>query len=190
MPDDLAERALAELGGVRHLTVRGLRPLADAHPREPRGEVTIALPHFEAGDKVATRVAFGKALVALGARADVVLDAEVGNSTRAEDFGKVHPERYFQTYIAEQQMIASAVAMAVRGYRPYTATFAAFLTRAHDFIRMAAISRVTVALSGSHSGVEIGADVPSQMGVEDLAMMRSVHGSTVLHPATPPPPRP
>ncbi|MFG2832483.1 transketolase [Streptomyces sp. NPDC048434] len=184
LPDDLAERAIGELGGVRHLTVRGPRPPADAHPREPMGDVTIELPHFEAGDKVATRVAFGKALVALGARADiVVLDAEVGNSTHAEDFGKVHPERYFQTYIAEQQMIASAVAMAVRGYRPYAATFAAFLTRAHDFIRMAAISQVTLALSGSHSGVEIGADGPSQMGVEDLAMMRAVHGSTVLYPS-------
>lgn len=147
------------------------------------GEVTVELPRFEPGDKVATRVAFGKALVALGARADVVvLDAEVGNSTHTADFGKAHPERYFQTYIAEQQLIASAVAMAVRGYRPYAATFAAFLSRAYDFIRMAAISQVTMALSGSHCGVEIGADGPSQMGLEDLAMMRAVHGSTVLYP--------
>lgn len=183
LPDDLAERAVAELGGVRRLTVRGPRPPADTHPREPMGEVTVELPRFEPGDKVATRVAFGKALVALGARADVVvLDAEVGNSTHTADFGKAHPERYFQTYIAEQQLIASAVAMAVRGYRPYAATFAAFLSRAYDFIRMAAISQVTMALSGSHCGVEIGADGPSQMGLEDLAMMRAVHGSTVLYP--------
>lgn len=142
------------------------------------------LPRFRLGDEVATRVAFGKALVAVGVRPDVVvLDAEVGNSTHAEDFGKAYPDRYFETYIAEQQMIASAVGMAVRGYRPYAATFAAFLTRAHDFIRMAAISQISMALSGSHCGVEIGADGPSQMGVEDLAMMRAVHGSTVLYPS-------
>ncbi|WP_328890723.1 transketolase [Streptomyces sp. NBC_00316] len=183
LPADLAERAIDELGGVRHLTVSGPRPPADDHPRAPMGDVAVELPRFEVGDKVATRSAFGKALVALGARPDVVvLDAEVGNSTHTEDFGKAYPERYFQTYIAEQQMIASAVGMAMRGYRPYAATFAAFLTRAHDFIRMAAISEANLALSGSHCGVEIGADGPSQMGVEDLAMLRSVHGSTVLYP--------
>jgi transketolase len=113
----------------------------------------------------------------------VALDAEVGNSTHAEDFGKAHPERYFQVYIAEQQMIATAVGMSVRGYHPYATTFAAFLTRAHDFIRMAAISQATLALCGTHCGVEIGADGPSQMGLEDLAMMRAVHGSTVLYPS-------
>ncbi|MFI2297656.1 transketolase [Actinacidiphila glaucinigra] len=184
LPPDLAEHAIAELGGVRHLTVRGPRP-PDAAPRPPTAApARLDLPRFQIGDEVATRVAFGKALVAVGVRPDiVVLDAEVGNSTHAEDFGKAYPDRYFETYIAEQQMIASAVGMAVRGYRPYAATFAAFLTRAHDFIRMAAISQISMALSGSHCGVEIGADGPSQMGVEDLAMMRAVHGSTVLYPS-------
>lgn len=187
LPEDLAERAVAELGGIRHLTVTGIEPPADEHPRRPVGDVRIDLPRFEVGDAVATRSAFGKALVALGARNDVVvLDAEVGNSTHTEDFGKKYPERYFQTYIAEQQMVATAVGMSVCGYRPYAATFAAFLTRAHDFIRMAAISQADVALSGSHSGVEIGADGPSQMGVEDLSMMRAVHGSTVLYPSDAP----
>ncbi|WP_335935527.1 transketolase [Streptomyces sp. PTD5-9] len=183
LPEDLAARAVAELGGVRHLTVRGHRPPA-APAVEPGVPVPVELPRFRTGDNVATRVAFGKALAAVGARPDIVaLDAEVGNSTHAEDFGKAHPERYFQTYIAEQQMIATAVGMAARGYRPYATTFAAFLTRAHDFIRMAAVSEISMSLCGTHCGVEIGADGPSQMGLEDLAMMRSVHGSTVLYPS-------
>ncbi|MFE6685108.1 transketolase [Streptomyces sp. NPDC057743] len=183
LPEDLADRAVAELGGVRHLRVRGPQP-PTAAPLHVPAAGPVELPRFDVGDKVATRVAFGHALAALGARPDVVaLDAEVGNSTHAEDFEKVHPERYFQTYIAEQQMIASAVGMAVRGYRPYATTFAAFLTRAHDFIRMAAVSQITMALCGTHCGVEIGADGPSQMGLEDLSMMRAVHGSTVLYPS-------
>ncbi|WEB44543.1 transketolase [Streptomyces yunnanensis] len=183
LPEDMADRAVAELGGVRNLHVRGPRPPA-VTPAPIPAAGPIELPRFAVGDKVATRVAFGHALAALGARPDVVaLDAEVGNSTHAQDFEKAHPERYFQTYIAEQQMIADAVGMAVRGYRPYATTFAAFLTRAHDFIRMAAVSQITMALCGTHSGVEIGADGPSQMGLEDLAMMRAVHGSTVLYPS-------
>ncbi|WP_406379363.1 transketolase [Streptomyces sp. NBC_01618] len=183
LPEDLAARAVTELGGVRHLTVRGHRPPA-APAATPAAPVQVKLPQFRIGESVATRVAFGKALAAIGARPDIVaLDAEVGNSTHAEDFGKAHPERYFQTYIAEQQMIASAVGMAARGYRPYATTFAAFLTRAHDFIRMAAVSQISMSLCGTHCGVEIGADGPSQMGLEDLAMMRAVHGSTVLYPS-------
>ncbi|MFI8966044.1 transketolase [Streptomyces sp. NPDC053493] len=187
LPEDMAERAVAELGGVRRLAVRGPRPPATpdtARPADASKAATVELPRYEIGDKVATRAAFGAALAALGARPEVVaLDAEVGNSTHTEDFKKAHPERFFQTYIAEQQMIADAVGMAVRGYRPYATTFAAFLTRAHDFIRMAAVSQITMALCGTHSGVEIGADGPSQMGVEDLAMMRAVLGSTVLYPS-------
>lgn len=195
LPEDVAERAVAELSGGHDIRARGPRPptVPSVH-RSPAGTEagagtdagtgTVELPHFDVGDEVATRVAFGRALAALGARPDVVaLDAEVGNSTHAEEFGKAHPERYFQTYIAEQQMIADAVGMAVRGFRPYATTFAAFLTRAHDFIRMAAVSQVAIALCGTHSGVEIGADGPSQMGVEDLAMMRAVLGSTVLYPS-------
>ncbi|MFF1911874.1 transketolase [Streptomyces sp. NPDC058239] len=183
LPDDLAARAITELGGVRHLTVRGPQPPA-VTPSAPAVPVEVTLPRFKAGESVATRVAFGKALAAIGARPDIVaLDAEVGNSTHAEDFGKAHPERYFQMYIAEQQMIACAVGMAARGYRPYATTFAAFLTRAHDFIRMAAVSQISMSLCGTHCGVEIGADGPSQMGLEDIAMMRAVHGSTVLYPS-------
>jgi transketolase len=146
------------------------------------GEVTP--PRYEPGAKVATRKAFGEALAAIGARPEVItLDGEVGNSTHTEDFAKAHPERYFEMFIAEQQLVAAAVGLSVRGYVPFAATFAAFFTRAFDFVRMAAISQANIRLSGSHAGVEIGADGPSQMALEDLAMMRAVHGSTVLYPS-------
>jgi transketolase len=113
----------------------------------------------------------------------MVVDAEVGNSTHADRFHRSHPDRYFDVFTAEQQMLATAVGLNVRGYRAYAATFAAFLTRAHDFIRMAAISEADLRLVGSHAGVEVGPDGSSQMALEDLAMMRSVHGSTVLYPS-------
>ena len=124
-------------------------------------------------------------VTALGARDPrvVALDGEVSNSTYADAFAKAHPDRYFEMFIAEQQMVASAVGLSVRGYKPFASTFAAFLTRAYDFIRMAAISQASVRLVGSHAGVEIGADGPSQMALEDLAMMRAVQGSTVLYPS-------
>ena len=131
-----------------------------------------------------TRLAYGQALTAVGARSNVVaLDGEVSNSTHAEEFANVYPERYFEMFIAEQQLVAAAVGLSVRGYIPFASTFAAFLTRAHDFIRMSAISTANIRLCGSHAGVEIGADGPSQMALEDLAMMRAVHGSTVLYPS-------
>src|SRR5439155_27041593 len=116
---------------------------------------------------VGTRTAYGEALAALGtARADVVvLDGEVSNSTYAEDFKKAAPERFFEMYIAEQQMVAAAVGMQVVGFVPFASTFAAFLTRAYDFIRMAAISRANVRLCGSHPGVSIGEDGPSEMAL-------------------------
>src|SRR4029079_18199363 len=116
-------------------------------------------------------------------RGDVVaLDGEVSNSTYAEIFRDAHPDRYFEMYIAEQQMIASAVGLQVRKWVPFASTFAAFLSRAYDFIRMAAISQANIRLCGSHAGVSIGEDGPSQMALEDLAMLRAVHGSTVLYP--------
>jgi transketolase len=185
-PADMAERAVIELGGERHLVVRGPRPptVSGAGTRSAAAEhAEVKLPAYDRGDKVATRKAYGEALAALGARPDVVaMDGEVSNSTFASLFAQAHPGRYFEMFIAEQQMVAAAVGMGVRGYRPFASTFAAFLTRAHDFIRMAAISRASICLCGSHAGVEIGADGPSQMALEDLAMMRAVHGSTVLYP--------
>jgi transketolase len=182
LPAEMAERAIVELGGERHLTVHGTRPEGGSARTRPSGEVI--LPSYELGAKVATRKAFGESLAAVGARSNVVaLDGEVDNSTHAEDFAKAHPERYFEMFIAEQQLVAAAVGMSVRGYIPFAATFAAFFTRAYDFIRMAAISAANIRLCGSHAGVEIGADGPSQMALEDLAMMRAVHGSTVLYPS-------
>lgn len=182
LPPEMAERAIAELGGVRHLTVRTLAPEpAQPAPRPPTG--AVRLPTYRLGDKVATRKAYGDALVALGARPEVVaMDGEVSNSTHAEEFAKAFPERFFEMFIAEQMLVAAAVGMSVRGYRPFASTFAAFFTRAYDFIRMAAISQANIRLVGSHAGVEIGQDGPSQMGLEDLAAMRAVHGSTVLYP--------
>jgi transketolase len=112
----------------------------------------------------------------------VALDGEVANSTYAEIFRDAHPERYFEMYIAEQQMVAAAVGLQVRGWVPYASSFAAFLTRAYDFVRMAAVSRAKLCLVGSHAGVSIGEDGPSQMGLEDLAAFRAVHSSTVLYP--------
>jgi transketolase len=144
------------------------------------------LPKYEVGgDEVATRKAYGDALKALGdAREDVVaLDGEVSNSTYAEIFRDAHPERYFEMYIAEQQMVAAAVGIQVRGWKPFASTFAAFLSRAYDFVRMAAISRANIKLCGSHAGVSIGEDGPSQMALEDIAAFRAVHSSTVLYPS-------
>src|SRR3984957_1473638 len=196
-PPDMAERAIAELGGVRDLVIRGPLPApaepgpALQHPSTlppqsgDRRRTSRDWPVYKPGEKVATRKAYGDALVALGARDErvVALDGEVSNSTHADEFAHAFPERYFEMFIAEQQMVAAATGLAVRGYKSYASTFAAFLTRAYDFIRMGAISGVDLRLVGSHSGVEIGADGPSQMALEDLAMMRAVHGSTVLYPA-------
>ena len=143
------------------------------------------LPTWEVGDEVATRLAYGGALTALGAlRPDVVaLDGEVSNSTHSELFAQAHPDRYFEMYIAEQQMIAAAVGLQARGWVPFASSFGAFLSRAYDFVRMAAVSRADLRLSGSHAGVSIGADGPSQMALEDMAALRAVHGSAVLHPS-------
>jgi transketolase len=123
--------------------------------------------------------------VALGGqRGDVVaLDGEVSNSTMSEMFAKAHSDRYFEMFIAEQQLVAAAVGMQVRGWVAFASTFGAFLTRAYDFIRMAAVSRADLRLCGSHAGVSIGEDGPSQMALEDMAALRAVHGSTVLHPS-------
>lgn len=175
--------AVQLLGGVRDRTVTVRRPDSDQQPRTfPDG--VLSLPRFHLGETEATRTAFGQALAAVGtAHGDVVvLDGEVSDSTRTELFTDLHPERFFECYIAEQQMLAAAVGMQVRGWKPYVATFAAFLTRAYDFVRMAGVSGANLRLVGSHAGVAIGEDGPSQMGLEDLAMFRAVHGSAVLVP--------
>ena len=176
-----AKQAIAELGEARSRTFPVAKPERWERPSMQRTG-SLALKSY--AEPIATRKAYGEALAALGAaRKDVVvLDAEVSNSTHAEDFKKTAPERFFEMYIAEQQMVASAVGMQVVDLVPFASTFAAFFTRAYDFIRMAAISRAQIRLVGSHAGVSIGEDGPSQMGLEDLAMMRAVYGSTVLYP--------
>jgi transketolase len=181
---DHPDEAIAELGGVRNLHIQVAKP-DTTEPRHDFGAGgELELPRYEVGDEVATRRAYGEALAALGkARGDIVgLDGEVSNSTFAELFREAVPDRYFEMYIAEQQMVAAAVGVQVTGWRPFASTFAAFMSRAYDFIRMSAISRANYCLSGSHAGVSIGEDGPSQMGLEDIAALRAVHGSTVLHP--------
>ena len=182
-PMDDPDAAIAELGGLDRRSHRDREARGGRSPSDPRAG-KLELPRYELGTEVATRKAYGDALAALGAaRPDVVvLDGEVSNSTFAETFAKAHPERYFEMYIAEQQLVAAAVGLQAVGWRPFASTFAAFLSRAYDFVRMAAISRATFSLCGSHAGVSIGEDGPSQMALEDIASLRAIHGSTVLHP--------
>jgi transketolase len=183
--DDL-DGALADLDAANHrrITVAPSKPEgpSTAH-RFPSGK--LELPRYNVGSTEATRRAYAEALVALGhARGDVVaLDGDVDNSTYTELFAEAHPERYFEMYIAEQQMASAAIGLQVRGWVPFAATFGAFWSRAFDFIRMAAVSRANIRLSGSHAGVSIGPDGPSQMALEDIASFRTVWGSTVLYPS-------
>ncbi|MEO6307248.1 MAG: transketolase [Nitrospiraceae bacterium] len=140
---------------------------------------------YKVGDAAATREAFGHAFEALGAVNSLVvgLDADVKNSTYTDKFGKKFPNRFFENFIAEQNMLGAAAGLAACGKIPFVATFAAFYTRAYDFIRMAAISGSNIKLVGTHVGVSIGEDGPSQMGLEDIAMMAAQPGVTVLYPS-------
>ena len=185
LPPDMAERAIKELGGIRNLKVKTQKPERGPAPKRPVASEPV-LPTYKKEDKVATRKAYGDALLALASIPEVVaMDGEVSNSTHADEFAHAHPGRFFEIWIAEQQLVATAVGMSVRGYKPFASTFAAFFSRAYDFIRMAAISEANIRLTGSHAGVEIGQDGPSQMALEDLASMRAIHGSTVLYPSDP-----
>ena len=181
-----AERALAEL---QSQFVPEELPAAQPRPRSvPRpaskSPAPLGPPSYALGDTVATREAYGTAIARLGASDDriVALDADVGNSTFSEKFEQQHPKRFFQNYIAEQVMIGASMGLAARGAIPFPSTFACFLTRASDFIRMAAISHSNIKMAGSHAGVSIGEDGPSQMALEDLAMMRAQPNITVLYP--------
>jgi transketolase len=180
------QKALEELSArlVPHTATPEIRRPA-ATPVSRRPAKAMAPPTYKPTDSVATREAFGAALVALGEANPlvVVLDADVKNSTFTEKFGKQFPDRFFENFIAEQNMVGAAVGLAACGKVPFAATFACFLTRAYDFIRMAAISGTNVKLMGSHVGVSIGEDGPSQMGLEDLAMMAAQPGVVVLYPS-------
>jgi transketolase len=163
LPDP--EAAVEELGGIRDVSVEVQAP----PPPKPFeiARTPVDRPAYEVGEKVATRAAYG----------------EVGNSTYAERFAAKHPDRFFEMYIAEQQMVAAAVGMQARGWKPFASSFGAFLSRAYDFVRMAAISDADLKLCGSHVGVSIGPDGPSQMALEDIASLRAVLGSVVLYPS-------
>ncbi len=184
---DEANKAIAELEA--QLVSGEERPAItapSARAKEP-GEPDYSKmpsPAYKKGDQVATREAYGTALAALGGIDPrvVALDADVKNSTFSERFEKVHPERFYECFIAEQVMIGASMGLAARGAIPFPSTFACFLTRAADFIRMAGVSFSNVKYAGSHAGVSIGEDVPSQMALEDIAMMRAVPGCAVLYP--------
>jgi len=183
-PDE-ETKALAELGKPTNLIFQVAKP-QDIKPAVVPG-APLALPQYAPGSKEATRKAYGDAITALGKHdtSIIVLDAEVSNSTHADEFKKAIPERFFEMYIAEQQLLGATVGFGVLGKKAFASTFAAFFTRAFDQIRMATISNATIRLVGSHAGVSIGQDGPSQMALEDLAMMRAVFGSTVLYPSDP-----
>ncbi len=176
------EAAVEELGGIRSLRVEVQSP-PPAQPYEI-ARAPVERPAYEVGEKVATRGAYGDALAWLGSVDEkvVALDGEVGNSTYAERFAAKHPDRFFEMYIAEQQMVAAGVGLQTRGWKPFASSFGAFLSRAYDFVRMAAISNADLKLCGSHVGVSIGPDGPSQMALEDIASLRAVYGSVVLYP--------
>jgi transketolase len=177
------DAAVEELGGIRDVSVE-----VEAPPAPKPFEIArtpVDRPAYEVGEKVATRAAYGDALAWIGSTDEkvVALDGEVGNSTYAERFAAKHPDRFFEMYIAEQQMIAAAVGMQARGWKPFASSFGAFLSRAYDFVRMAAISNADLKLCGSHVGVSIGPDGPSQMALEDIASLRAVLDSVVLYPS-------
>ena len=188
---DEETRAIAELeaqflaeGGGRDVPPPPIPPPPKTAVRAAVGRAEVSPPAFALGDSVATREAYGIALVKLGEVDSrvVVLDADVKNSTFSDKFEKVFAGRFYQNFIAEQVMVGSAMGLASRGAIAFPSTFACFLTRAYDFIRMAAISRLNVKLAGSHAGVSIGEDGPSQMALEDLAMMRAEPNIAVLYP--------
>ncbi len=180
---DELQKALQELGPMPQIDAAKLvAPPPKARP-EKLSEKSPVGPKYKVGDLVATREAFGVMLEKLGVNQRVVaLDGDVKNSTFSERFKEFYPERFVDCYIAEQNMVGMAAGIASKGFIPFASTFAAFLTRAHDQLRMAAISRSNIKLCGSHVGVSIGEDGPSQMGLEDLSMFRSLPNSVVLYP--------
>lgn len=152
---------------------------------KPRKPQTLSLPRYTIGEEVATREAYGATLAAL-AQSDpsiMALDAEVSNSTFAEKVKQAMPDQFIECFIAEQNMMSMAQGLAVKGYKPFTSSFAAFLTRAHDQLRMISLSRTSLTVCGSHAGISIGEDGSSQMGLDDIAMFRALPSSMVLQPA-------
>jgi len=181
--DELA-RALEETGCLPDIDSR--RFVHTPKPfRKKKAVAAFDFPRTAYKEKTATRLAYGNALLSLGQvnPSVVAIDGDVKNSTYADKFFEAFPGRSFQSFIAEQNMIGMGMGLAAKGYIPFMATFAAFLTRAHDQVRMAAYSFSNIKICGSHVGVSIGEDGPSQMGLEDLAMFRPIPGCVVLYPS-------
>lgn len=188
---DELERALAELrpkvagsDGLKMKLPEG-RSASTVVSQTTAAKSAAASSQYQIGQQVATREAYGEALARLGDQNPfvVALDGDTKNSTYSEKFMKAHKDRFFESFIAEQDMVGAAVGLSAMGKVPFASTFACFLTRAYDHIRMASVSQANLKLCGSHAGVSIGEDGPSQMGLEDLAMMRAIEGSTVLYPS-------
>lgn len=183
LKQDELVKALVELGPIPEIESSSfVKHPPKPHPEKLK-EKTPAGPKYKQSDMVATREAYGVMLEKLGVNEKIVaLDGDVKNSTFSEKFKSFYPERFIECYIAEQNMVGMAVGLAAKGFIPFASTFGAFFTRAHDQIRMAAISRSNIKLSGSHIGVSIGEDGPSQMGLEDIALFRCLPESVVLYP--------
>ena len=184
------DAALAELEAQYEKTADAAPAIPKPARRRAEGPLpdfvkAMPAPAYAMGDSVATREAYGTALASLGAidRRIVALDADVKNSTFSERFEKAHPDRFYQTFIAEQVMVGASMGLAARGAIAFPSSFACFLERASDFVRMAGISDLNIKLAGSHAGVSIGEDGPSQMALEDLAIFRAVPNCTVFYPS-------
>lgn len=186
LPQDKVGEAEKDLGQIDK-SIRGT--IAKPLNILPKNNTTPArkfnVAQYSERSLISTRKAFGEALLELGSANTslVSLDAEVSNSTYSEIFGKEYPERFFEMFIAEQNMVGAAIGLCRRGKIPFVSTFAAFLTRAHDQIRMAAYTKANIKFVGSHAGVSIGEDGASQMGLEDISMFRALEGSVVLYPS-------
>jgi len=183
LKQDELVKALVELGPLSEVdSKKFVSKPPKAHPEKLKEKSPVG-PKYKIGDMVATRESYGAMLEKLGINDRIVaLDGDVKNSTFSEKFKSFYPERFIECYIAEQNMVGMAIGLATKGFIPFASTFGAFFTRAHDQIRMAAISRANIKLSGSHVGVSIGEDGPSQMGLEDLALFRCLQNSVVLYP--------
>lgn len=195
LPKEMADQAVAELAvsdEQRSLAAKlRVAPPAMSEPVSA-GRAAAAgsrsqaqLPLYDKGAQVATREAYGDALAALGNAYPemMVLDGDVKNSTYSEKFLKVFPDRFIECFIAEQNMIGASIGLALRGKIPFASSFACFLSRAYDFIRMAGVAQANIKLCGSHAGISIGEDGASQMGLEDIAMMRAIPNALVLYPS-------
>lgn len=187
---DKAEDAINSI--LKHITNNGKPKLSPQPPKNdasPVGTSRISLsgpPSYTVGEKVATRLAYGTAITKLGSNSKrvVAMDGDTKNSTFSDKFKKAHPDRFIECYIAEQNMIGIAIGCSTRGRTvPFVSAFAAFFTRAFDQLRMGAISQANIKCSGSHAGISIGEDGPSQMALEDLAMFRTLPNSTVFYPS-------